>query len=129
VERGDWNRPLTGDVFMLAGTHSIFGPEALTSELIARCDSGDIDPTGPLWGAGELRCIDVAAEIEREAAASYPELAAGLAANGLRQERRTLRLRPREWSARWLPEAGLELEFYLNSGAYATVLMREICDW
>lgn len=127
VERGDWNRPLAGDVFMLAGTHSIFGPETLTPELIARCASGDIDPTGPMWGAGELRSAGAVADLENALASQSPELAAGLAANGLRQERRSLRLRPREWSAQWLPDAGLEVSFYLNSGAYATVLLREIC--
>lgn len=126
VEQGNWNCSLEGDVFMLAGTHSIFGPEPLTPELRARLERGDIALTGPMWGAGELRTRDVVAELEDSVAAQFPELAAGLAANGLRQERRSLVLRPHELAIRWLPEAGTELSFYLSSGAYATVLLREL---
>jgi tRNA pseudouridine13 synthase len=126
VERGNWNRALDGDVFMLAGSHSIFGPEPLMPELLARLASGDIAPTGPMWGAGELRTRDAVAELENSVVAANPELAAGLATNGLRQERRSLVLRPGELAVNWLPDAGAELSFYLISGAYATVLLREI---
>ena len=129
VERRDWNRPLDGEVFMLAGTHSIFGPEPLTPELIARCANRDIDPTGPMWGAGELRSAGAVAELENTIARQFPELTTGLATNGLRQERRSLVLRPREMAIRWIPESCAELSFYLNSGSYATVLLREIFDY
>jgi tRNA pseudouridine13 synthase len=129
VEKGNWNRPLDGDVFMLAGTHSIFGPEPLTPALLARHASGDIAPTGPMWGAGDLRTRDAVAALENSVAARFPDLAAGLAANGLRQERRSLVLRPRELELRWLPDTGAKLSFYLNSGSYATVLLREISDY
>lgn len=129
VERGDWNRALEGEVWMLAGTHSIFGPESLTAELIERHARGDIELTGPLWGEGELRTRGAVAELETAIGAQHLVLVAGLAANGLRQERRTLRLRPREATARWLSSSELEMSFYLNSGSYATVLLREICEW
>ena len=129
IEQGNWNRPLEGDVFMLAGTHSIFGPEALTPELIARCASGDIDPTGPMWGTGELRTREAVAELENAVAVGNWDLATGLAANGLRQERRNLVLRPRELDLRWLDDAVCEVSFYLSSGSYATVLLREILDY
>ncbi|MDR3386463.1 MAG: tRNA pseudouridine(13) synthase TruD [Rudaea sp.] len=129
VERGDWSRPLDGEVWMLAGSHSIFGPEASTPELIERHARGDIDPTGPLWGEGALRSGGAVAEIERAVVAANPELAAGLVANGLRQERRALALRPRDLAARWLSDTELQLEFHLGSGAYATTLLREICLW
>ncbi|MHB8678551.1 MAG: tRNA pseudouridine(13) synthase TruD [Rudaea sp.] len=129
VQQETWHRPLVGDVFMLAGTHSIFGPEPLTPELIARSASGDIDPTGPMWGAGELRSAGAVAELENTIARQFPELTTGLAANGLRQERRSLVLRPRELSIGLQTGACAELSFYLNSGAYATVLLREIFDY
>lgn len=129
VGRGDWNRALEGDVFMLAGTHSIFGPEPVTPELFSRLERGDIAPTGPLWGTGTLRSAGEVAELENAIAAQFPELAAGLLANGLRQERRSLVLRPRELELRWLPDASTELSFYLSSGTYATVLLREIFNY
>lgn len=129
VERGDWNRPLEGEVWMLAGSHSIFGPEPLTPELLERHTRGDIDPTGPLWGEGELRSGAAVAELERAIAAQHAGLASGIVANGLRQERRALALRPRDLTANWLSDNQLELRFYLGSGAYATTLLREICRW
>jgi tRNA pseudouridine13 synthase len=129
VEHRNWNEPLDGEVWMLAGSHSIFGPEPLTPELIERHTRGDIDPTGPMWGDGELRSGAAVAQLERAIAAQYPELAAGLVANGLRQERRALALRPHGLAAHWLPGTRLELKFQLSSGAYATALLREICRW
>jgi len=126
VERGDWNQPLEGEVWMLAGTHSIFGPEPLTAQLLDRHARADIDPTGPLWGEGELRCDGAVKDLESAVAAEHPELVAGLASNGLRQERRSLRLRPQELSSAWLSHADLETRFHLQSGAYATVLLREV---
>jgi tRNA pseudouridine13 synthase len=126
VERGDWNRALDGDVWMLAGSHSIFGPEPVSAELQARCASGDIAPTGALWGEGTLRTTGAVAQIEEEVAALFADLCAGLEANGLKQERRALVLKPQRFAMRQLPDAAIEFDFYLPSGAYATVLLREI---
>lgn len=129
VQRSDWNRPLDGEVWMLAGTHSIFGPEPLTPELSDRHARGDIDLTGPLWGEGELRSTDQVRQLESTIADSNPQLVAGLVANDLRQQRRALALRPQDFAARWLNEENLELSFYLNSGSYATVIIREILNY
>jgi tRNA pseudouridine13 synthase len=129
VERGDWKRPLEGEVWMLAGTHSIFGPEPLTPELLERRARGDIDPTGPLWGEGELRCAGAVKDLESAVGAEHAQLIAGLAKNGLRQERRSLVLRPRELAAKWFSDTNLEVRFHLQSGAYATVLIREVCTF
>jgi len=127
VLAGNWNQALDGEVWMLAGSHSIFGPEPLTPELTARMASGDIDPTGPLWGVGELRSTGVVAGLERDAAAPDDDLVRGLVACGMRQERRALVMRPSDLVANWLSESAVELRFRLNKGLYATVLIREIC--
>jgi tRNA pseudouridine13 synthase len=129
VERGDWNKPLEGEIWMLAGTHSIFGPEPLTPELLDRHARGDVDPTGPLWGEGELRSAGAVKDLESAVGAEHPELIAGLASNGLRQERRSLVLRPQELTSAWLSDADLEVRFHLQSGAYATVCLREFCAY
>lgn len=126
VAANTWNRPIAGDVFMLSGSRSIFGPEPITPELAARIASGDISPTGPLWGEGDIRTRDEAAQIEHAAEQCDPDLAQGLAANGLRQERRALVLRPHELQSRWLSERDLEIRFVLGKGSYATVVVREI---
>jgi tRNA pseudouridine13 synthase len=127
VLAGNWNQAMDGEVWMLAGSHSIFGPEPLTPDLTARMASGDIDPTGPLWGAGELRSVGAVAAIERDVAAQDDDLVRGLAKCGLRQERRALVMRPSDLAKTWLSASAIELSFSLNKGLYATVVIREIC--
>jgi len=55
-------------------------------------------------------------------------LVVGLAANGLRQERRALVLRPENLSLEWQSARDLRISFDLNKGSYATVLLRELID-
>jgi tRNA pseudouridine13 synthase len=129
IEAGTWRTPLVGEVWMLAGTHSIFGPELLTDELMRRFAAGDIGLTGPQWGRGALRSADEVARIEAGTVAEHARIAAGLEANGLNQERRALALRPTDFSATWLTDSDLELNFALPAGAYATAVLREICAW
>ena len=130
VEAGTWNSALDGEVWMLDGSRSVFGPEALTDELQARLDAFDIHPTGPLWGEGELRSGDVAREVELAAMQgdSATRLRNGLERAGLKQERRALRLQPSELRWQWLDDAALELRFALPPGCYATTVLRELGD-
>ena len=128
VEAGSWNAALDGEVWMLDGSRSVFGPEALTDELQARLAAFDIHPTGPLWGEGELRSIDVTHEIELAAMQgdSATRLRNGLERAGLKQERRALRLRPQDMAWRWRDDGALELGFALPPGCYATTVLREL---
>lgn len=121
-----WNQALPGDVFMLAGTHSIFGPQTLDAELLDRVDRHDIDPTGPMWGAGDLRATGDAAALEQETVLHEKELADGISGSGLRQERRSLRMLANGFSSNWLESNDLELVFTLPSGCFATALVREL---
>jgi tRNA pseudouridine13 synthase len=127
VRQGTWNAALAGDVWMLAGSQSIFGPEPMTTDLAARLSTGDIGPTGPMFGAGTLRTRDEALRIEQAVADMHADLLRGLIANELRQERRALVLRPTGLSSTWLSERDLEIAFDLRKGSYATVILREIC--
>jgi tRNA pseudouridine13 synthase len=129
IDTGNWRTPLAGEVWMLAGTHSIFGPEPLGDELVRRFGDGDIGLTGPLWGKGALRSAEEVARIETGVVAQHAPLAAGLEANGLNQERRALALRPLDFSVNWLTDRDLELAFSLPAGAYATTVLREVCAW
>ncbi|HZP66177.1 MAG TPA: tRNA pseudouridine(13) synthase TruD [Rudaea sp.] len=129
IERGGWLRPLDGEVWMLAGSRSIFGPEPLSAELRARHEANDIAPTGPLWGAGELRSAGEVAALEQAVAAAHPDLSAGVVAAGLSQERRSLVLIPQGFASTWIAADALELSFRLPAGAYATAVLREVCDW
>jgi len=126
VRRGRWNLPLDGDVWTLSGTQSIFGPEPLTEDLIARNSSGDISPTGAMWGEGPLRTTGEVLAIETAIASAHPDLIQGLEKNGLKQARRSLRLLAADLRFNWTEGGDLELEFRLNSGSYATVILREL---
>lgn len=130
VDAGHWNAALDGEVWMLAGSRSVFGPEAITDDLQARLDAFDIHPTGPLWGEGELRSNGIARDFEVAALAgdSASRLRDGLERAGLKQERRALRLRPEGLAWRWLDDAALELRFDLPPGCYATTVMSELGD-
>ncbi|MFC3551103.1 tRNA pseudouridine(13) synthase TruD [Lysobacter cavernae] len=128
VQAGCWDTPLEGDVWMLDGSRSVFGPEPFDAALAQRLAAFDIHPTGPLWGRGELRSTAAAAQLERAVLAGEEAAAlrAGLEAEGLKQERRSLRLRPEGLAWRWLGDAELELDFQLPPGTYATVVMAEL---
>ena len=129
IEAGNWNTGVEGDVWMLDGTQSIFGPEPHMDEtLSARLASGDIHPTGPMWGTGELRTAAFAQQTELSAVAPFDELRTGLEAAGLRQERRSLRVRVGELCWDWLDHSALQLTFQLAPGAYATELLAELGD-
>lgn len=128
VQAGNWDAALDGEVWMLDGSRSVFGPEAMTPELQARLDAFDIHPTGPLWGEGELRSGDAAREMELAAMQgdTAGRLRIGLERAGLKQERRGLRLRPTELEWAWRDDDALELRFALPPGCYATTVLREL---
>ena len=126
VERDAWDKPLEGEIWALAGSRSWFGPEPFNDVLAARLAQGDIHPSGPLWGQGEPPAAEAAGELERSVAAQYVDLAEGLAAARMEQERRPLRLLPKDLRWRWLDDEALELSFELPAGAYATVVAREL---
>lgn len=128
VRRECWDRGLDGDVWMLDGSRSVFGPEPWSEALAARLASFDIHPTGPLWGRGALRSAGEALALETAAvtAGDGPALCAGLERAGLAQERRALRLRPQELAWEWPEPATLRLRFALPPGTYATTVLAEL---
>jgi tRNA pseudouridine13 synthase len=128
VERGVWDTPLDGEIWALAGTRSWFGPEPFDATLAERLAKGDIHPSGPLWGQGDTPARGEAGALEQEIAAANDDLAQGLAAARMDQERRALRLLPQQLSWRWLADDALELAFELPAGAYATVIARELAQ-
>lgn len=128
VEAATWDTALEGEVWMLDGSHSVFGPEAFTPELQARLHAFDIHPTGPLWGAGELRSSGEAQVVELAALQgdTATRLRAGLERAGLKQERRALRLRPDALAWTWLDQSSLQLTFALPAGCYATTVLQAL---
>ena len=129
VQQENWNQALAGEVWMLEGTKSIFGPEEFNDELAQRLSTLDIHPTGAMWGAGELRSQESVSELENKIAEQFPELCAGLAKADLRQERRTLRLIAKNIDWQFLSDNALQLSFELPPGAYATSVLAELGEF
>jgi tRNA pseudouridine13 synthase len=125
---GTWNGALEGDVFQLDGSNSIFGSAGDDPSVAVRCAQLAIHPTGPLWGRGPLRCAGSVATLERRVGDAHAELAAGLEAAGLEQERRALRLPVRACAHDWPAPDRLHVRFELRPGAYATVVLREVAE-
>jgi tRNA pseudouridine13 synthase len=125
IEQGNWNQAEQGDVFMLDGSNSWFN-EDVTDHIRARTAEQDIHPTAALWGRGKLPTSHEIAALENSIAAKNSLLCDGLEKHGLKQERRSLRLKVTGLSARWLESTVLELSFSLPPGAYATSVLNEL---
>jgi tRNA pseudouridine13 synthase len=127
LEAGTWDTPEPGDVAMLAGSRSLFRIGHVDPALVDRLGRGDIDLTGPLWGSDDD--VTGADRLEWERALLGEDgrrLAAALEERAVRAGRRRLRARIRDLRRQWRPDGGLELEFELASGCYATALLREL---
>jgi len=130
VANGTWDKPLDGEVWMLDGSRSVFGPEPWGDALARRLAEFDIHPSGPLWGTGELRSAGECAQVELAAIADDVSLRlrTGLEAAELKQERRALRLKVAGLEWEWPDAATLQLSFALPPGSYATALLHELGD-
>ena len=128
VADGSWNCGLEGEVWMLDGSRSVFGPEPWSETLATRLAAFDIHPTAPLWGRGSLRSAETALALESSVLADAHSLAlrAGLEAAGLKQERRATRLLPQVLQWAWPEPDCLTLRFGLPPGTYATTLLAEL---
>ncbi len=124
LRRGDWNVLLPGEAVILEGRRSFFVPQEIDDALRERAAAMDLHPSGPLWGRGDSPAQGAAAAVEKGAIAEDVDLAQLLGAQGLTQERRSLRL----------PVAGLELiregdsvvfSFELPRGTFATAVLHE----
>lgn len=126
IENRNWLSALEGEVWMINGSHSIFGPEAFNDELRARADKLEIHPTGPMWGKGELRTQAAVAACESAVAEAHQALCDGLVQADMRQERRALRIQVQDLRWEWAADKQLCCHFSLPPGAYATELLAEL---
>ena len=129
VTAATWDQVLDGDAMMLNGSRSFFVPEVINETIQQRLAEGDVHPSGPLWGTGDLPTKSGVRELEAAMASEHPDLVRGLEAAGLEQERRSLRVIPREFNAHWLEATTLSLTFVLPPGSYATMVLRELADY
>ncbi|MGM8887689.1 tRNA pseudouridine(13) synthase TruD, partial [Psychrobacter sp. 1U2] len=131
VRDGSWNTGLTGEVFNLDGSGSIFASEEVDESLRARVASGDIHPTGVLWGVGNDKVSGIAAQLENDIVQCNPllaQLAVGLEKRDVKAQRRALRLPVEAMRWTWQEEQTdgkqtLVLNFTLTTGSFATSVL------
>lgn len=128
VADGSWNQAITGDVFMLSGSNSSFSQE-IDDEITRRIDSHDIHPSGALWGRGRLATQHDIQKLEESISNKFSVLCNGLEVNGLKQERRALRLSVKDIEYQILESQAVQLSFSLPQGTYATTVLAEIGEF
>jgi tRNA pseudouridine13 synthase len=126
VVDGSWNTVLDGDALNLDGSRSFFAAGESDPQLERRCAELDLHPTGPLWGLGAAVVSGSAQALEKSVLANFAHWRAGLERRKLEMGRRALRVRVSDldWQLRG---EQVELGFFLVSGSYATVVVRELC--
>ncbi|MEN6669225.1 tRNA pseudouridine(13) synthase TruD [Psychrobacter sp. B38] len=129
VRNGSWNQGLAGEVFNLDGSGSIFTSEEIDDTLRTRLASGDIHPTGVLWGTDNDKVSGAAANIEKDTVQHNPllmQLATGLEKRDIKAQRRPLRLPIDDLSWTWNDEQTLVLSFTLTTGSFATSVLASL---
>jgi tRNA pseudouridine13 synthase len=125
VTGGTWNRLCPGDVANLDGRGSVFAVDTVDAELEQRCTALDVHPTAPLAGEGESLAQGKVLELENDVIARFPEALAVIHAEGMKPERRALRIRVRDLEHEYSGDT-LRLRFALSAGSFATTVLREI---
>ncbi len=134
VSRADWERYLPGDVLNLDGSDRCFdvAPRQWDAALEDRLLQMDIHPTGLLAGAVQVQQKYLpwgeTADIEESIVGKFQQLQRGLELYGLKAARRALRCRISDLEWAWEPQDTLRLRFTLRKGAYATSMLRELCQ-
>lgn len=126
VSQQTWNQAINGDVLMIEGSHSCFVCESVDEDISARLTQNLLHPTGSLFGNGTVRVKTDALEIEKQIFENYTELTSGLAAFGVENSQRALRVNVSNLKWQFLETDVLRLEFDLSAGSYATSVLREI---
>lgn len=127
VEQASWNTLSVGDVAGLAGSKSVFVVENVDDVILKRLNEGDIHPTAPMFGAGDSLAAGDVDALENDVLGKYSIFTTGLIEQGLKMERRKMRLFVDNLSAKWCDNA-LEISFSIEVGAYATVVIRELLN-
>ena len=115
---------LLGDYLQLAGSNSFF--EVKAEDLMQsqqRLDENDVLLTAPLIGENSLE--QNGNECEKAIVAQHKNLINLMKKERMNAARRAMLCKPQDLRWQFEPE-GLRLKFFLNSGSYATGLVREL---
>ena len=123
LEDSMFSTPLTGEVYLLAGSNSFFS-QPMDDQIFKRLMDKDILLSAPLFGAGELATSEAALELEKGVARLHKDWITLLEQQGLKQERRAIKLSPEnmEWQT---DDKDMVVSFDLPAGCFATSILRE----
>ncbi len=125
VRRGILEQYIAGDRLMIAGgTELVREGEPLQWQ--NALDQCALHTSAPLPGRGRVLVEADSLALEEEVLAPFSRWIQGLERLDLVRERRAARLLPTDMRWQWLDE-GLQLEFSLPPGAFATSIVRELC--
>ncbi len=128
IEASIWQAPLEGDVFMLAGSQSIF-QEKLNDEIVNRYRQFDISSTASLYGKGADKLCHCALEIEQQVYQDNPEICQCLLAQDAKRQMRALRVIVKDFSFDYDSDnKQLRLKAALPRGCYFTTLLDHFID-
>ena len=125
IASGCYQKVITGDPLILAGSNSFFVAEKNDETLAQRLATGDIQISAPMWGKGDLAAQHDALIWEQEVARHHLPLAQSLENLGLKQERRAISLLPAKMQWNFVDD-GVKIAFDLPSGCFATSVVREL---
>ena len=123
VEQASWNKAVSGDLMMLAGSHSVFPIDEVDGEIMRRIADRDIVPTAPLWGKGKELITADALTIQNQALNPWQDWCTALERQGLDKSYRALVLVPEHFQFK-----DNTFSFSLPAGAYATTVLRELLN-
>ncbi len=129
VSQGTWDKALEGDVFVLTNSNKQFTDNKNHPSNVKRVSSKEIHPTGPLPGnkSRALNPSGQAALIESQVLFNHKfPWVVGLIDKGAINERRALRVMPKDFSFELLDDNSAQLEFFLPRGTFGTSVLREI---
>lgn len=121
-----WQQVLPNDYLQLAGSHSWFvATESELEELKQRLQKKDVQLTAPLIGDTSLE-LAVNSE-EKQIVEQQRELISLMQRERVSPARRAMFANAQQFTWQFCEE-GLQLNFFLESGSYATALVRELIN-
>lgn len=125
IKNDNWRVPLAGDRFWDYNEKRVTDTLSISDTILDRLRQGELSITGPMVGDGENTVTEQALKLETDVLAMDAELVKGIANSRVQWQRRPLRVMPGNLSCS-KNNLGIEVQFTLSSGAYATSLLREL---
>ena len=128
IERGFWQNPVAGDVFMLSGSQSIFY-EPINEALLERYNRFDLSSTISLYGSGKRLLEDDALELEDQVLSKFEAITDCLIQQKAKLQMRATRVAVEGLNVNYDPlEKSLHIEATLPTGSYFTSLLDHFID-